>query len=415
MNVTVGPDGLVRRYPFGETFNRKFLPAMGAVLAEQYADKRGPFLIDFSIRAASIPQVSYVDVLRGDEATLARLRDKKVIIGGTALELGDRFSVPNGGVVSGPLLQALAAESILQNRTLRFSADIVTLAGLFVIAFIMMLSWRRVAAGARFVILVGLAGAVEITAVLLQEKFPFILDTSLFHIAIVVYMAAIALDEIDFRGLLGRIAENRFQRIAMSLGDGLVCTDQDHLITVWNPGAAAIFGYEPAEMIGQSVRYDLRRPRGRSGRVDLGLREEARARSQPPGGPVMEFDGRRKNGEVFPVEACFSGWQGTDGFQYGAILRDISVRKREAERIRYLAEYDSLTGLANRNSLHTGLAAMISAAEAEARRSCAAGGRPRRLPADQRHARPCLRRPRAVRRDGAIERGSRSRRPWSPA
>ena len=40
----------------------------------------------------------------------------------------------------------------------------------------------------------------------------------------------------------------------------------------------------------------------------------------------------------------------TDGFQYGAILRDISVRKREAEKIRYLAEYDTLTGLANRNT-----------------------------------------------------------------
>jgi hypothetical protein len=25
-----------------------------------------------------------------------------------------------------------------------------------------------------------------------------------------------------------------------------------------------------------------------------------------------------------------SGWQGTEGYQYGAILRDISVRKREA-------------------------------------------------------------------------------------
>ena len=37
------------------------------------------------------------------------------------------------------------------------------------------------------------------------------------------------------------------------------------------------------------------------------------------------------------------------------MLRDISVRKREAERIRYLAEHDSLTGLANRNTLHASL------------------------------------------------------------
>jgi GGDEF domain-containing protein len=50
-------------------------------------------------------------------------------------------------------------------------------------------------------------------------------------------------------------------------------------------------------------------------------------------------------------------------FNYGAVLRDISVRKREAERIRYLAEYDPHTGLANRNTLHDGLAALNSAAQ----------------------------------------------------
>src|SRR5438128_360397 len=92
---------------------------------------------------------------------------------------------------------------------------------------------------------------LESGAILLQAKLPVILDTSLFHTAIAVYLAAIALDEIDFRDLLGRIAENRFQRIAMSLGDGLVCTDRNHLITVWNPGAKAIFGYEADAMIGR--------------------------------------------------------------------------------------------------------------------------------------------------------------------
>ncbi len=65
-------------------------------------------------------------MLRGDAATLNRLRGKKVIIGGTALELGDRFGIPNGGVVSGPVLQTIAAESILQNRVLRWTSDAVT-------------------------------------------------------------------------------------------------------------------------------------------------------------------------------------------------------------------------------------------------------------------------------------------------
>ena len=85
----------------------KFVPSMAAVLSGQYAEKRAPFLIDFSIRTSGIPKVSFVDVLRGDEATLQKLRGKKVIVGGTALELGDRFSVPNGVILSGPVCKRL--------------------------------------------------------------------------------------------------------------------------------------------------------------------------------------------------------------------------------------------------------------------------------------------------------------------
>jgi diguanylate cyclase (GGDEF)-like protein/PAS domain S-box-containing protein len=358
VNVEVGPDGLVRRYPFGEKLDGKFLPSMGAVLAGQYDEKRAPFLIDFSIRTLSIPKLSYADVLRGDQATLDRLKGKKVIIGGTALELGDRFSVPNGEIVSGPTLQTLAAESILQNRALQWTSDIVTLAGLCILALVMVLSWRRLSAGQRVTLLVAMAAAIEAGAILLQAKYPLMLDTSLFHIAIAAYLGAIALDEIDFRDVLGRIAENRFQRIAMSLGDGLVCTDQNQLITVWNPGAMAIFGYEPEEMIGKPLDMIYAVP----ARAPNSARSIAEA-AAPAAGSVVEFDGRRKSGEIFPVEASFSRWQGTDGSQYGAIMRDISVRKREAEKIRYLAEFDSLTGLANRNTLNAELAVMISRAE----------------------------------------------------
>ncbi|HTC97459.1 MAG TPA: EAL domain-containing protein, partial [Bradyrhizobium sp.] len=270
---------------------------------------------------------------------------------------------PNGGIVSGPVLQALAAESILQNRTLHWTSDWVSLAGIGMIALIMMLAWRRLIVGRRVMLLVGMALVIEAMAVLLQAEFPLVLDTSLLHVTIAVYLAAIALDEIDFRGVLGRIAESRFQRIAMSLGDGLICTDRNHLITVWNPGAAAIFGYEPDEMIGRA--FDVVCAGGAAG-VPRALSRDDAAALQLPGGSVTEFDGLRKNGEVFPVEACFSGWQGTDGYQYGVVLRDISVRKREAERIRYLAEHDALTGLANRNTLHDRLADMIVAAEAPA-------------------------------------------------
>jgi diguanylate cyclase (GGDEF)-like protein/PAS domain S-box-containing protein len=358
VNVAIESDGLIRRYPFGQLLDGEFLPSMGAVLAGQFDARRPQFLIDYSIRNSTIPKVSFIDVLRGDEATLNSLKGKKVIVGGTALELGDRFSVPNGGIVSGPVLQALAAESIIQNRALHWTSDAVTALGLCILVLVMVLTWRRLSAGTRVIMLVATAFAVEAVAVLLQAFYPLVLDSSLFNIAIAVYIATIALDEIDIRELLGSIAENRFQRIAMSLGDGLICTDSNHLITIWNPGAAAIFGYQPEQMIGRPFDTICAVT---DGAAAFSIRDAVRLAS----GTVIEFDGRRSNGEVFPVEASFSGWQGTEGHQYGAILRDISVRRREAEKVRYLAEYDTLTGLANRYTLDARLAAMIARAATE--------------------------------------------------
>ena len=51
VNVAVGPDGLVRRYSFGQKLDAEFLPSMGAVLAGHSMPKAPSFLIDFSIRS----------------------------------------------------------------------------------------------------------------------------------------------------------------------------------------------------------------------------------------------------------------------------------------------------------------------------------------------------------------------------
>ena len=50
VNVAIEPDGLVRRYPFGEKLDGKFLPSMGALLAGQVRHDARRFMIDFGIR-----------------------------------------------------------------------------------------------------------------------------------------------------------------------------------------------------------------------------------------------------------------------------------------------------------------------------------------------------------------------------
>ena len=91
----------------------------------------------------------------------------------------------------------------------------------------------------------------------------------------------------------------------MSLGDGLVCTDEDHRITVWNPGASAIFGYMPTEMIGRP--FETLCAASADGEARPSMHDAARQALLVPGGAVVvEFEGRRKNGETFPVDLAAS-------------------------------------------------------------------------------------------------------------
>jgi diguanylate cyclase (GGDEF)-like protein/PAS domain S-box-containing protein len=360
VNIVPDPDGVVRRYAFGETLDGGFVPSVGALLAGRY-DIDGEMLIDFGIRAASVPTVSYIDVLRRDPAAMRMITGRKIIVGATAIELGDRVNGPNGQVIPGAMLQALAAESMLQGRALQPAPAAVALGGVAAVMLAMMVLWRRWPVWARFAALVGLAFAVEAGATLLQAWRPIVLDTSFVHAAILAYLVAVALDEIDLRGLLGGIAEKRFARIAMSMGDGLVCVNEAGRITLWNPGAEAIFGYTPAEMTDQPFEVVFGAALARM-RPAFALSKLRPGELQAPGGKVMELEGARKSGEIFPFEACFSAWQGADGLQYGVVLRDISARRREEARIRYLATYDSLTGLPNRNTLYEHLDAELCAA-----------------------------------------------------
>ena len=66
VTVAAEPDGLVRRYGFGDRLGDQFVPSMGAMLAGKFDETAAPFWIDFSIRARSVPTVSYHLVLAGD-------------------------------------------------------------------------------------------------------------------------------------------------------------------------------------------------------------------------------------------------------------------------------------------------------------------------------------------------------------
>ncbi|MCE4224059.1 EAL domain-containing protein [Methylobacterium sp. C25] len=348
VDVRPDRDGVARSYDFGDRIDGTFMPSMGTLLAGRQEEHGPAFRIDFGIKPSTLPRVSFVDVLQGVPSTLEALKGKKVIVAGTAAELGDRLNVPNGVILPGSFVLALAAESVLQDRTLVLASDAVSIALVIGVMLLMAVAWRRSRVSLRIAVLAVLAIAIEGGAIALQSKMPVVLDTSLMLSACVAYAFAAMLDEIDLRGILRLVSERRFQRITLSLSDGMVCVDGNARITFWNPAASTIFKYDAKDGVGQ--RFDvLLETTDRAERFDLTaipLKE-----LQTGNGYVVELKGRRRDGEVFDLECSLSAWDTPGGIQYGAILRDISLRKQQRERIRFLAECDVLTGLPNRNSL----------------------------------------------------------------
>lgn len=113
--VSVKPDtdGYVRRMPYGVTTAGVPRPSLSAMIAGATGTVDHDFPINFSINPASIPRYSFIDIRDGRFAK-GSLRGKHVIIGATAVELGDRYAVPRFGVIPGVVIQAMAGETLLR-------------------------------------------------------------------------------------------------------------------------------------------------------------------------------------------------------------------------------------------------------------------------------------------------------------
>lgn len=114
VNIYASGDGLVRSYPYGVLTEGVPRPSIGATLADAGGRVGQDFPLDIAIDPDTIPRVSFVDLIAGT-APRDRLRGRDVLIGASAIELGDRYPVPGLGVLPGALIQLLAAETLIEH------------------------------------------------------------------------------------------------------------------------------------------------------------------------------------------------------------------------------------------------------------------------------------------------------------
>lgn len=112
VNVRPEINGQVNRYPFGTITDSTPRPSIGALLADASGPVGKEFRIDQSIDASTIPRHSFVDIVNG-RFDNADIRGKRIIIGATAIEIGDRYATNRYGVIPGVVIQALAAETLI--------------------------------------------------------------------------------------------------------------------------------------------------------------------------------------------------------------------------------------------------------------------------------------------------------------
>lgn len=107
--------------------------------------------------------------------------------------------------------------------------------------------------------------------------------------------------------------------------DGLIIIDRKGLIQSFNPAAVRIFGYQPAEVVGQNVKMLM--PEPYRGEHDGYLSHFHATGERRIIGIGREVAARRKDGSVFPMELAVSQMELAEGVMFVGTIRDISARK----------------------------------------------------------------------------------------
>ncbi len=132
-------------------------------------------------------------------------------------------------------------------------------------------------------------------------------------------------------------SEAKFRSVVQTASDAIVMSDAAGIITFWNQGAQAMFGYGVEEVMGQSLTMLM--PEELRPLHSAGIKRVSEGGAPRLVGGTAEVRARRKDGLEFPVELSLAAWQVGENTFYSGILRNLTARKQaEDERVQLAAE-----------------------------------------------------------------------------
>jgi signal transduction histidine kinase/CHASE2 domain-containing sensor protein len=366
------PHGKARRGAVGLLLeDGKYRPTFSALLGQKHASSIFDFEIDFGIDTSKVHRISIIDVLNGSFDPNV-VKGKRVVVGASAIELGDFVPVPVRGIIPGVELQLLMAESILQGRTLM---PVGPIGALLIVGLTLIVlrpsrsSWSLHGHG---VPLAGAIGALTAGPALVLFAAPVLVETAPALFAVGACFLCTGLRELSARAraVLRERSTGNFRRVLVNLiveesSDGVVVADHAGRIELCNERAAILLNATPTTLMSRQVQrflpaFDALPATGDSGET---LRQ-TEFKAECDGGTVLlDVSVRRMT-----VPTGASGGEPIRVDVY--TLRDVTARRRteEAERHaqaeRLMAERAKSNFIANMShELRTPLNAIIGFSE----------------------------------------------------
>lgn len=352
-NIFLGEDGLVRDYFVLQDFDGNAVPTLATSLLDALPEDRDnqTITIDYSIDPASIPRISISDVLT-DTFDPSIVRDRKVIIGATALELGDIKSVPVYRVLPGPVIIAMAYETMLAERSLQAVPQEINLALILIVSFVSL--WRfeksHWGIGAANLILgsgvlLAIAFLLQVQSVYLLDTAPIILSTTLIYLSSLFRGLEMQAVRLIFQSKEIRRTGTLMRTVVENSNDAIIVVDEDGLVLDSNPASLSLFRFTLDEMKGKHFAI-------------LFSPDQAGEEAQPFSEFIRRIAfskncvGKRSDSTDFVVDINYSTFEVDNEKRYAAFLRDVTIQRQQAQLLEYQAFHDGLTGLPNRELLN---------------------------------------------------------------
>jgi diguanylate cyclase (GGDEF)-like protein/PAS domain S-box-containing protein len=361
LNVPRDRDGVARALPFEQMLEGRFIPSVATALSGAFEEPGSHLVIDYAISPGSVPTYSAVDLINGDiEPQL--LRGKSVVLGAHAVQPGETYIVPVHGMLPGSLLQILAAETLLQDRSLVQIPATPILLSFALVLFGLARSQRFSELSPQLIICFALAALLAISGFFLQKRFAIVLPTAPTQMLLWLYAVSRSLNELTIRrwrflqtSIEASNMRHMLTHIISDSSDAILVVDEHGAVLETSRKAPEIFGFDCKStspiQLSRIVPGELVARTQDSIRTMKSGQPEAATGSNPK---FLELQSGRSV-EYTITPSCLSGRRGgrrkaTQNWYVACITaRDVTEKRHQEARLEYMSRFDELTGAMRRS------------------------------------------------------------------